>query len=48
MLNMQNFHKLLCGSSESREPYLVALRSFTRISPAELIAMTSGLGWQPW
>ncbi len=48
MLNMQKFHKLLSGSSERQEPYLRALRSFTRLSPSRLMALTEGLGWEPW
>lgn len=48
MLNMQKFHTVLSGSSESHEPYLQALRSFTQISPAQLIAITDGLGWESW
>jgi len=48
MLNMKKFHKLLSGSSESHQPYLQALRLFTRLSPARLIAMTDGLGWESW
>lgn len=48
MLNMQKFYKLLSSSAENHEPYLQALRSFTRLSPARLIAMTAGLGWESW
>ena len=48
MSKMKKFHKLLSGSSESHEPYLQALRSFTRLSPARLTAMIAGLGWESW
>ncbi len=48
MLNMKKFHKLLSRSTENNDPYLQVLRSFTRLSPARLIAMTNGLGWEPW
>ena len=48
MSNMMKFHELLFASSENPEPYLGALKVFTRISPARLRAMTDDLGWVPW
>ena len=48
MLKMKKFHKVLFRSTENNEPYLKELRSFTKLSPARLIAITTGLGWEPW
>lgn len=48
MLNMKQFHKVLSNSPKSNEPYLQALRAFTGLGLARLIAMTDGLGWEPW
>ena len=48
MSKMMKFHKLLSASSESQDPYLQALRAFTKINPARLAATTSDLGWQDW
>jgi len=47
MLTMNKFHELLSASSESQGSYLWALKAFTRISPAQLVSMTEGLGWIP-
>jgi len=48
MSNMMKFHELLSASSENQEPYLGALKVFTKISPARLRAITDNLGWVPW
>ena len=48
MSNMKKFHELLTASSESQDSYLQALKAFTKISPSQLVAMTSDLAWQPW
>lgn len=48
MSKMMKFHKLLSASFESQDPYLQALRAFTKINPARLAAMTGDLGWQEW
>jgi hypothetical protein len=48
MLNMKAFRKLLAASSKKRDTYTRALIALTKVSPAQLVAMTSGLEWQPW
>lgn len=48
MLNMKAFRKLLTASSEKRDTYMKRLVALTKVSPAQLVAMTSGLEWQPW
>ncbi len=48
MLNMQKFHKLISASSEGRDSNLQALKAFTKVSPSQLVAMTSDLGWKEW
>ena len=45
---MTKFHKLLSASSEGGDTYLQALKAFTKISPSQLLAMTSDLIWQEW
>lgn len=45
---MHTFHKLLSRQHESQDPRLKALFALTKISPAELLALTNGLTWQPW
>ena len=44
MSKMKKFHKLLSGSSESHEPYLQALRTFTKIGPARLVGHDQWFG----
>jgi hypothetical protein len=48
MLEMQKFHKLLSKSSKRNGSYFKTLMLFTRLSPAQLVAMTTGTGWEPW
>lgn len=48
MLNMQAFRKLLAESSEKQDLHMKALVALTKVSPAQLVAMTDGLDWQPW
>jgi hypothetical protein len=48
MSNMKKFHEMLSTSSGSQDSYLQALKAFTKISPSQLAAMTSDLGWQAW
>jgi len=48
MSNMMKFQTLLNDPCGNQNPYLRSLIALTRVSPAQLVAMTSGLGWQPW
>lgn len=48
MSNMTKFQMALNASSENQNPYLKMLKALTKVSPTQLVAMTSGLGWQPW
>ncbi len=48
MLNMKAFRRLLAASSKKQDSYLKALAAFTKVSPAQLVAMTDGLDWQYW
>lgn len=48
MSKMKKFHELLSASSEGQDPYLQALRGFTKINPVQLVALTSALVWQEW
>jgi len=48
MSNMMKFQTLLNASSENQNPYLKMLIALTKVGPAQLVSMTSGLGWQPW
>ncbi|MBI5841943.1 MAG: hypothetical protein HZB19_17785 [Chloroflexi bacterium] len=48
MLNMKAFRKLLAASSEAQDPRTKALIALTKVSPAQLVAMTDGLDWQAW
>jgi hypothetical protein len=48
MSNMHTFRKLLAAASEKQEPRMKALLALTKVSPAELVAMTNGLDWQAW
>jgi len=45
---MKEFYCSLSAASETQNPYLRALRFFTKVSPAQLVAMTSDLGWTAW
>lgn len=48
MLNMNTFRKLLAASPEAHDSRIKALIALTKVSPAQLVAMTTGLDWQAW
>ena len=48
MSNMKKFQISLSAASEDQGPYLKALIALTKVSPAQLAAMTNDLGWQAW
>jgi hypothetical protein len=45
---MKEFYQSLSASPKAQDSYVRVLKAFTRFSPAQLVAMTSDLGWQAW
>lgn len=48
MLTMNKFYNMLAASSEDLPRYLKVLRTLTKVSRTQLVAMASDLGWQAW
>lgn len=45
---MQAFYKKLCASSQSKVPYLQALRDVTKATQTQIHAIASEFSWQSW
>lgn len=48
MLTMQVFHDRLFSTQKSRDPYLESLARLIQITPTQMAALKSDLGWVDW